>query len=262
MTMTFSSTIRMWEVSGDHRIVEQGIDILKTLAAFGGIVFTAGFLISALRLVFAYSGEQRAKILKHMAFTAIAAFIHYSAWQIAPRMTRIFFFPMNTLTVPDRTVYIVRWIASLGGFVFTLSFMCLGIYAAFVGIRPHYRMKFYSGMVSTLLGAFIFYSAWMFAPIIAQSGLQEHLIEDKPIVILELIGSMGSVLFTFAFMLLSLYLGSGTIRSDRKNAAYLGLTMSLIGALLFYSAWQFAPAIANALLPPPCESLSISGRGC
>jgi hypothetical protein len=262
MTGTFSSTIRMWEAAGDNRILEQGIDILKTIAAFGGIVFTAAFLISALRLGFAYSGDQRAKVLKHMAFTAIAAFIHYSAWQIAPRITRIFFYPIDTLTVPDRTIYVIRWIASLGGLVFTLSFMCLGIYVAFVGIRPQHRMKFYSGMISSLLGAFIFYSAWMFAPIISGSGLQTQTLDDKPIAILKLIGSMGGILFTLAFMILSVYLGFGTIRSDRKNAAYLGSVMTLVGAFLFYSAWQFAPTIANALLPPPCESWPTPAGGC
>jgi hypothetical protein len=254
---TFQSTLRMWQVSGENRIVDQGVEILKIIAAFGGIIFTAAFLITALRLAFAYRGRERSSVLKHMAFTGVAAFIHYSAWQIAPRISRIFFYPLEGLTVTDRAVYVLRWIASLGGFIFTLSFMCLGIYVALVGVRPDQRSRFYSGMVSTLLASFLFYTAWMLAPIIASGGLDPSVVYDKPVTILKWVGSMGGVLFTFSFLFLTLYLNWGAVVPNRRNAAYMGMVMSLIGAFIFYTAWQFAPVIADVLLPPECENKPI-----
>jgi hypothetical protein len=251
MKRTFRSTLRMLDISEETQVFDQGIEMIKVLAAFGGVIFTAAFLILSLRLAFAYRGYQRGTILKHMAFTAVAALIHYSAWQLAPRLGRIFFYPVEYLTVQDRSMYIIRWIAAFGGTLFTLSFMCLGLYVAFVGVRPEQRIKFYSGMVSTLLATILFYSSWMFAPIIAGEGLQSSGIDDKPIFILKTIGSMGGLLFTFVFLFLSLKLTWGSVRPDRRMALYKGLIFAFIGTFLFYTAWQFAPAIANTILPSP-----------
>lgn len=255
-TNTFQSTLKMWQVSEGNQVVDQGMEAIKMIAGFGGVIFTAAFLIAALRLAFAYRGYDRAVILKHMAFTGIAAFIHYTAWQIAPRISRIFFYPLEELTVTDRMVYVVRWIASLGGFIFTLSFMSLGIYVAFVGVRPEQRSRFYSGMVSTLLATFLFYTTWMLAPIIAAGGLDRSIVDDKPIIILKWVGSMGGILFTFTFLFLTFYLSWGAIDPKRRNAAYVGMVMSLIGAFVFYTAWQFAPVLANVLIPPECANPS------
>lgn len=252
--MNFSDSLHMWQITSTNAVWTSGLSALKYLASFGGISFTAGFLLTALQLGFAFEAAQRAKLLRRLAFTGTAALIHFSAWQIAPRLTNIFLLSAEGVTSIDRTVYVLRWIASLGGVFFTLAIMCLGLYAAFAGIKPEKRAKFYSGMISTFVGLFLFYGAWQFAPMLAEMGTKPGKVDDKPVEVLKTVGSFGGILFTVAFLGLALYLALGSGRSAVRQSAYIGLIFVFIGAFVFYSAWQFAPAIANEILAPPCAS--------
>lgn len=241
----------MWSSFQENQeIVEKGIEGVKWLGSYGGITFTLAFLFLSLRLAFTYSVEARLKTFKHLAYTSAASLVYYTAWQIAPRLNKIFFYPMLGLNSFDRPLYLIRWVASFGGIIFTLSFMLAGFYLAFFGSSPIHRNRAYYGLVSTSIGMFLFYSAWMFAPLISTKGLAEQALDDKPIFIIELIGSLGGVLFTIAFLFASLKLA---FYSTNDKPQYISITLIFLGGLLFYSAYQFAPTIANLLLPPDCE---------
>jgi hypothetical protein len=260
---SFQSLLRMWTAPNEvsSSIFQQGILAIKTLASLGGITFTIAFLYLSMRLSVITSVEQRNRVLLKMVFTGIVALIHFSAWQLAPKIQRIFFYPLEGLSVEDRLIYVVRWIASLGGVVFTLSFMGLGLYAAFYGLKPHHRNKFFIGLTSTGIGMTTFYSAWLLAPLIAGGGTSSEHIDDKPLFLVRMVGSVGTVLFTFAFIWIAFRIGLGGIKSEARRKLYSGLVLAFVGAFIFYTAWQFAPAIANTLLPPGCES-TFNQEGC
>lgn len=129
---------------------------------------------------------------------------------------------------------------------------------SFIGVTPRKRPVFFTSLISIGTGAVLFYSIWIFSPLLARLGLDGPAkIEDKSLELLKFVGGTGGILFTFAFLGQALYLALYSLDEQRRLAVYTGMVFTFIGTLLFYSAWKFAPAISDLLLPLPCGS---SGR--
>jgi hypothetical protein len=79
-------------------------------------------------------------------------------------------------------------------------------------------------------------------------GVNANDLQDTAIKALKFIGGWGGIVFTMAFMILAMMLGSGGINPYKRSKVYVGLVTVAIAAFLFFSAWQFAPAIANLAL--------------
>jgi amino acid transporter len=79
-------------------------------------------------------------------------------------------------------------------------------------------------------------------------GINGSDLQDTAIKALQFVGGWGGIVFTMAFMILAMMLGSGGINPYKRSKVYVGLVTVAIAAFLFFSAWQFAPAIANLAL--------------
>lgn len=79
-------------------------------------------------------------------------------------------------------------------------------------------------------------------------GVDANDLQDTAIKAVKFIGGWGGIVFTMAFMVLALMLGSGGINPHKRGKVYVGLVTVAVAAFLFFSAWQFAPAIADLAL--------------
>jgi hypothetical protein len=79
-------------------------------------------------------------------------------------------------------------------------------------------------------------------------GINNSDLQDTAIRALKFVGGWGGIVFTMAFMILAMMLGSGGVNPHKRNKVYVGLVTVAVAAFLFFSAWQFAPAIANVAL--------------
>lgn len=79
-------------------------------------------------------------------------------------------------------------------------------------------------------------------------GINTADLQDTAIKALKFVGGWGGIVFTMAFMILAMMLGSGGINPHKRSKVYVGLVTVAVAAFLFFSAWQFAPAIANLAL--------------
>jgi amino acid transporter len=82
-------------------------------------------------------------------------------------------------------------------------------------------------------------------------GINGSDLQDTAIKALKFVGGWGGIVFTMAFMILAMMLGSGGVNPYKRSKVYVGLVTVAIAAFLFFSAWQFAPAIANLALSKP-----------
>lgn len=70
-------------------------------------------------------------------------------------------------------------------------------------------------------------------------------LQKSAINILKFVGGWGGIVFTGAFMVLAMLLGAGGVNPHKRHRVYIGLVTTVVAAFIFFSAWQFAPAIAN-----------------
>lgn len=79
-------------------------------------------------------------------------------------------------------------------------------------------------------------------------GINTSDLQDSAIKVLKFVGAWGGIVFTLAFMVLAMMLGSGGVNPRKRSKVYVGLVTVAVAAFLFFTAWQFAPAIANLAL--------------